>query len=226
MKKKTKTIGFFEKTFDVSPFAILFSLHKKGDNQFPSVNFSSDFAQFEWKTDDECISFPLNNYLIDRYFGAKHSFINGMVMVNLTLPFMIEKTETEIIFSKHRPELWDLQGMYGGGPYGEYFNDLKAKFSKRCMRQYPSLIDMHQSKKIRFSSVICKFSNDTEKSDIPHIKSMLNKLFDDDVFVEFFDDIVLPYILYLQLSEFTKQVSMINKHKKEIKHVLETQYVV
>lgn len=218
-----RTRSKLEKEFDKSPFSAL--LANKNRDKFLSIHFEYLFKDYCRDVNDFSFYFPIHNYLLDRYLGEKYSFLDGDVVVILRNPVTTQKKGKTKTFLMYSPEFWAMLGFKKeefGKEYEEFFEKDIKKFSRNCSRRYPSIKDLSQGEKIRFTEVKYKFSSNTKKEEIPRIKNLLKKLLDDDAFISYIFDILLPFILVLQSEIFAIQKKEISDRQKDIKNFLST----
>ncbi len=153
--------NILEKGFDKAPFSELFA--NKYKYEFLSIGFESLFNNYCGDVDDSYFSFPIRNYLLDRYLGEQHSFLDGDVVVKLRYPVTIQKKGKTKTFLMYSPEFWAMFNLIKE-EFGEVLLDGFVKnFSRTIARRYPSIKNLYQGEKIRFAEVKYEFSSGTRK---------------------------------------------------------------
>ncbi|MFZ2072504.1 MAG: hypothetical protein WAV10_02385 [Minisyncoccia bacterium] len=215
---KTKTERELQKVFDAHPLSKkLFTSNGIKQNP-PSIWIKNNFIEYETFVRsnfcisideieaERCWSFPLHNYLLARYAGDKHSFLDGKVMIHPNFPLIVKIKDGEIFLSKYKARIWKHLENKGSVIYTASFEKIQRQFLENYREQCLSFLGFMNGQKIRFSQISCKFFDcmsfeEDNKKTISRLESMIYGLFDDDAFIKYYFSILSPYLLTSRLSE-------------------------
>lgn len=208
-----------EERFDNHPLSnkLFITPGTEGGN-FPSVEIQGNFDAYQalgFISEFPYFDFPLANYLIDRYFGKKHSFLKGKVMVCFELPRSIPLRITRVDEEKFELSAFNKVLEEQFVEYVHYFcpesvfdapiyegktkqNFLAARreFLDEFFSLRPSLshLQIGESKTV-FNPSSYWFSDDTNEQDKSQITHFLNQLFDSEEFLSYYFSVLYPYLL-------------------------------
>lgn len=208
-----------EERFDNHPLSnkLFITPGTEGGN-FPSVEIQSNFDDYQalgFVSGFPYFDFPLANYLIDRYFGKKHSFLKGKVMICFELPRSIPLKITRVDEEKFELFAFNQVMEQQFDEYVHYFcpesafdspiyegntkqNFLAARreFLDEILSSRPSLSSLQIGEsKIVFNPSSYLFSNDTDGKSKSRITRLLNQLFDSEEFLSYYFSVLYPYLL-------------------------------
>lgn len=206
-----------EECFDNHPLSnkLFITPGTEGGN-FPSVEIQGNFDDYKalgFVSEFPYFDFPLPNYLIDRYFGKKHSFLKGKVMICFDLPRSIPLKITRVdeekfelfAFNQVLEEQFIEYGHYFcsesvfdnyGGKTKQNFLAARREFLDEILSFRPSLSSLQIGEsKIVFNPSSYWFSDDTDGRSKSRITRLLNQLFDSEEFLSYYFSVLYPYLL-------------------------------